>query len=183
MVVKPRALWQASKASTVKFWVALVAEQWITIRLIFLIEKWIKDFFSLIKIVIFSTPLSPSCEEGVLNPHPSPLLFQKGEGCSWLRYSFARVLVSAAEPVPFGLPMFFTQQSCDCLTPNRRFLCGVTPPCLGLVGCFGGWLLLLTGYLQLCTQNAEVMAVRTVMMKLMMDFQVSFFMFFLNLKC
>ena len=29
-----------------------------------------------------STPLSPSCEEGVLNPLPSPRPFQKGKGCN-----------------------------------------------------------------------------------------------------
>ena len=32
--------------------------------------------------VISSTPLSPSCEEGVLNPLPSPRPFQKGKGCN-----------------------------------------------------------------------------------------------------
>ena len=32
--------------------------------------------------VLFSTPLSPSCEEGVLNPLPSPRPFQKGKGCN-----------------------------------------------------------------------------------------------------
>ena len=30
----------------------------------------------------FSTPLFPSCEEGILNPLPSPLPLQKGEGCN-----------------------------------------------------------------------------------------------------
>ena len=44
MVLKPRALWQASRSSTVKFLLALVAEQWIIIKLIFLIEKFFKDF-------------------------------------------------------------------------------------------------------------------------------------------
>ena len=60
-----------------------------------------KDYFFdfSVKREMFSTPLSPSCEEGVLNPLPSPLLFQKGEECSWRRYSSARVLVSAAEPL------------------------------------------------------------------------------------
>jgi len=37
----------------------------------------------IIKIIfIFSTPLFPSCEEGVLNPLPSPRPFQKGKGCN-----------------------------------------------------------------------------------------------------
>ena len=34
------------------------------------------------KIYSFSTPLFPSCEEGILNPLPSPLPLQKGEGCN-----------------------------------------------------------------------------------------------------
>ena len=42
----------------------------------------------------FSTPLSPSCEERVLIPLPSPRPYHKGKGCSWRRYSSARVLVS-----------------------------------------------------------------------------------------
>ena len=37
-------------------------------------------FLPLIK--AFSTPLFPSCEEGLLNPLPSPLPLQKGEGCN-----------------------------------------------------------------------------------------------------
>ena len=36
----------------------------------------------LVVIINFSTPLSPSCEEGVLNPLPSPRPFQKGKGCN-----------------------------------------------------------------------------------------------------
>ena len=36
----------------------------------------------LVVIINFSTPLSPSCEEGVLNPLPSPLPLQKGKGCN-----------------------------------------------------------------------------------------------------
>ena len=36
----------------------------------------------LVGIINFSTPLSPSCEEGVLNPLPSPRPFQKGKGCN-----------------------------------------------------------------------------------------------------
>lgn len=32
--------------------------------------------------IVFSTPLFPSCEEGILNPLPSPLPLQKGEGCN-----------------------------------------------------------------------------------------------------
>ena len=32
--------------------------------------------------MFISTPLSPSCEEGVLNPLPSPRPFQKGKGCN-----------------------------------------------------------------------------------------------------
>ena len=48
MVVKPRALWQASRSSTVKLRLALVAEQWIIIKLIFLIEKFLKDFLFLL---------------------------------------------------------------------------------------------------------------------------------------
>ena len=32
--------------------------------------------------IFVSTPLSPSCEEGVLNPLPSPRPFQKGKGCN-----------------------------------------------------------------------------------------------------
>ena len=37
----------------------------------------------IIKIIfIFSIPLFPSCEEGVLNPLPSPRPFQKGKGCN-----------------------------------------------------------------------------------------------------
>ena len=33
-------------------------------------------------IINFSTPLSPSCEEGGLNSLPSPRPFQKGKGCN-----------------------------------------------------------------------------------------------------
>ena len=40
------------------------------------------NVISLLLIVFFSTPLSPSCEEGVLNPLPSPRPFQKGKGCN-----------------------------------------------------------------------------------------------------
>ena len=36
----------------------------------------------LVVIINFSTPLSPSCEEGVLNPLPSPRPFQKSKGCN-----------------------------------------------------------------------------------------------------
>ena len=36
----------------------------------------------LVVIINFSTPLSPSCEEGILNPLPSPRPFQKGKGCN-----------------------------------------------------------------------------------------------------
>ena len=32
--------------------------------------------------IVFSTPLFPSCEEGILNPLPSPRPFQKGKGCN-----------------------------------------------------------------------------------------------------
>ena len=39
-------------------------------------------FSSMVITYIFSTPLSPSCEEGVLNPLPSPRPFQKGKGCN-----------------------------------------------------------------------------------------------------
>ena len=37
-------------------------------------------FFPLKK--AFSTPLFPSCEEGILNPLPSPRPFQKDKGCN-----------------------------------------------------------------------------------------------------
>ena len=37
---------------------------------------------NVISLLIISTPLSPSCEEGVLNPLPSPRPFQKGKGCN-----------------------------------------------------------------------------------------------------
>ena len=77
----------------------------------------------------FDTPV-PLLRRG--GPYPSTQAlrpYHRGEGCSWLRYSFARVLVSPAEPLPLrGWRWFLTQQSCDCFTPNRRFLCGVTPP-------------------------------------------------------
>ena len=39
-------------------------------------------FFYVHNVSFFSTPLSPSCEEGVLNPLPSPRPFQKGKGCN-----------------------------------------------------------------------------------------------------
>ena len=68
----------------------------------------------------FSTPLSPSCEEGVLIPLPSPRPYHKGEGCSWRRYSSARVLVSQRSLCPTGWLEVLTQQSCDCLTPAGR---------------------------------------------------------------
>ena len=37
---------------------------------------------NVISLLIISTPLSPSCEEGVLSPLPSPRPFQKGKGCN-----------------------------------------------------------------------------------------------------
>ena len=37
---------------------------------------------NVISLLIISTPLSPSCEEGVLNPLPSPRPFQKDKGCN-----------------------------------------------------------------------------------------------------
>ena len=39
-------------------------------------------FFYVHNVSFVSTPLSPSCEEGVLNPLPSPRPFQKGKGCN-----------------------------------------------------------------------------------------------------
>ena len=59
----------------------------------------------LINYCIFSTPLSPSCEEGVLNPLPSPRPFQKGKGCnrSSCRSEPLRFKVGgASEPSPGG---------------------------------------------------------------------------------
>ena len=53
----------------------------------------------------FDTPV-PLLRRG--GPYPSTQAlrpYHRGEGCSWLRYSFARVLVSPAEPLPYGLAM------------------------------------------------------------------------------
>ena len=50
----------------------------------------------LVGIINFSTPLSPSCEEGVLNPLPSPRPFQKGKGCNF--YAIKEIFPN--HPVP-----------------------------------------------------------------------------------
>ena len=53
-------------------------------------------FLSRTEVEILSTPLSPSCEEGVLNPLPSPRPFQKDEGCN----SYAIKEIFPNHPVP-----------------------------------------------------------------------------------
>ena len=107
--------------------------------------------------IVFSTPLFPSCEEGILNPLPSPLPFQKGEGCNRCALSLAFFSKtypsfltlkegSTAFPKPFS-----PQGTRDVTAPPRRseplrfkvggasepspvFLCGMEPPCCGLLG-------------------------------------------------
>lgn len=54
----------------------------------------------------FDTPVA-LFEEGVLIPLPSPRPYHKGEGCSWRRYSSARVLVSQQSLCPKGLAEHF----------------------------------------------------------------------------
>ena len=60
------------------------------------------DLFGRIYTDFFDTPV-PLCEEGVLIPLPSPHPYHKGKGCSWRRYSSARVLVSQRSLCPKGL--------------------------------------------------------------------------------
>ena len=50
------------------------------------------------KIYSISIPWIPSCEEGILNPLPSPLPLQKGEGCN----SFAIKGIFSNHPVPLS---------------------------------------------------------------------------------
>ena len=71
----------------------------------------------LVGIINFSTPLSPSCEEGGLNPLPSPRPFQKGKGCNRsscrslpLRYKVG----GASEPSPGFL--------CGCINFLKTYL-------------------------------------------------------------
>ena len=53
----------------------------------------------------FDTPV-PLLRRGGPYPNTQALRpYHRGEGCNWLRYSFARVLVSPAEPLPYGLAM------------------------------------------------------------------------------
>ena len=67
-------------------------------------NDWVSNGGSILVVIInFSTPLSPSCEEGGLNPLPSPRPFQKGKGCNRsscrsepLRYKVG----GASEPSP-----------------------------------------------------------------------------------
>ena len=53
-------------------------------------------FFYVHNVSFVSTPLSPSCEEGVLNPLPSPRPFQKGKGCNF--YAIKEIFPN--HPVP-----------------------------------------------------------------------------------
>ena len=59
----------------------------------------------------FDSP-APLCEEGGgLIPLPSPRPYHKGKGCSWRRYSSARVLVSQRSLCPKGLAGVLNQYS------------------------------------------------------------------------
>ena len=71
-------------------------------------------FFYVHNVSFVSTPLSPSCEEGVLNPLPSPRPFQKGKGCNRPRCSepLRSKVGGASKPSPW--------------------LCGMGP-----LGCYG----------------------------------------------
>ena len=56
----------------------------------------------------FDSP-APLCEEGGLIPLPSPRPYHKGKGCSWRRYSSARVLVSQRSLCSKGLAGMLNQ--------------------------------------------------------------------------
>ena len=77
------------------------------------------------------TPSLPS--QGGLHPTPQAPRPSGARGCnrptrcSEPSLRLSKVSASGAFALRAGgLP---TQQSCDFFTPNRRFLCGVTPPC------------------------------------------------------
>ena len=77
----------------------------------------------------FSTPLSPSYEEGVLTPVPKPYAPTIGaRDVAGYAIASPEFWYRQRSLCPTGWRWFLTQQSCDCFTPNRRFLCGVTPP-------------------------------------------------------
>ena len=77
----------------------------------------------------FSTPLSPSCEEGVLTPVPKPYAPTIGaRDVAGYAIASPEFWYRQRSLCPTGWRWFLTQQSCDYFTPNRRFLCGVTPP-------------------------------------------------------
>ena len=92
------------------------------------IQFSIEDF-SILHWGIFSTPLSPSYEEGVLTPVPKPYAPTIGaRDVAGYAIASPEFWYRQRSLCPTGWRWFPTQQSCDCFTPNRRFLCGVTPP-------------------------------------------------------
>ena len=77
----------------------------------------------------FDSP-APLCEEGLLIPLPSPRPYHKGKGCSWRRYSSARVLVSQRSLCSKGLAGMLNQYSIFLSRPGPSSRRGFLTPSL-----------------------------------------------------